>query len=168
MLTRLVQHFRPHPFTDRWLAKNAISHSRKSFEAGVRNKGGVPIFHATDLEKSQSIFQSEKMYGIDVRSSAHFHHTPELGQRQAPVSGVFLGFSWLGAVATVDWGINQSSHNDQRPNVLFNVPLSETSKETWEYRLYPGTTGLSLMYIEMNGIGFLLQNAKTIRVIDSD
>jgi hypothetical protein len=163
----ILEFFGPRPLTSKWLGKHASPSSRKDFEASSRALGTTPMYHVTSLDRAQSIYRNGHIYGVDVVNSAHFHHTPQGAARQADRTGVLLGFRWSGSVVRVNLSDNSSSHKDRRPNVLFDVPITEYgAHDTWELRLYPGTAGLFLDYVEVGKQGFCLRTPKSLRVSD--
>lgn len=165
MLKGIRKLFYPLPLSEKWLHQNATVHGRSDFVAEAKSTGATPMFHVTDLERAQSIVDRGEIYGVDVVSSAHFHRTPEAASHQADASGFVLGFSWSGQVIAIDLPTNLTSHNDRRPNILFDAPISEFDRRTWELRLYPGTVGLALSYVEVAGNGYLLRKPIELRVI---
>lgn len=165
MLCKIFNILCPPYLSKKWLDNNTIQYSCLDFKDDKKQSGGKPIFHVTDYESAQSIYESGKIFGIDTVSSAHFHHTPQGASRQAASVGVALGFSWHGTVIKIDLSDDPSSHRDRRANILFDVPCSETNDETWELRLYPGTTSLQLRFVEIANTGYLLKSPKNIEVI---
>ena len=162
MFSRLTKAFDRSPLTEKWLSKNATTCHRSDFEIHALS---VAMYHSTNLANSQSIFNSGKMFGIDVVSSAHFHYTPDEAKRQANHSGAVLGFVWGGDCTNVDVSNYASSHRDRRPNVLFDVPVTEFDDSTWELRMYPGSSGLALAFIEVDGQNYMLNDPRSISVI---
>ncbi|PVX83670.1 hypothetical protein [Paraburkholderia unamae] len=157
------------PLTTTWLEKNATPYKRAAFELDAKTQGVVPIFHVTDLSSAQAIYLSKTMFGIDVVSAAHFHHTPQGAGAQAIADGVLLGFTWKGRIVNVDLSDDRSSHKDRRANILFDVPISEYRRDTWELRLYPGTSsGLKLEFIEYAQCGFLLSNQREVSIVHAE
>ncbi len=152
-------------FTPEWLMENAVAQSRKDFEESAKLLNATPMYHATEMESAVTIVATKKIYGIDVVSAAHFHHRPDGAIRQAQKSGVYLGFFWSGEVVQVDLALNDTTHADRRPNILFDVPIEKVGGETWELRLYPGTTGLLLAYFEVGGNGYRLNTPVALSVI---
>ncbi|MFC3456985.1 hypothetical protein [Massilia haematophila] len=146
--------------------KNATRQAPEDFEPTVRAAGKKPIFHCSDLKSAQSIYKEAAIYGTDIVNSAHFHYTRQGARGQAERYGIFLGFEWGGSVVKVDVIADSTTHGDQRPNILFDVPISEFDDRTWELRLYPGTVGLMLSYIEIGRTGYLLHAPLCIKVID--
>lgn len=165
MFRKVLNMFCPPLLSDKWLAENTKPYSRVSFESDAKQSGASPIYHVSDLESAQSIYETRKIFGIDVVSSAHFHHTPQGARRQAAADGILLGFTWRGARANVDLSDNASSHRDRRPNILLDVPISEYNNETWELRLYPGTVGLLLGFLEIANTGYLLRCSRDVEVV---
>lgn len=165
MFSTILNMFSLPTLSDKWLANNATPYSRVRFESDTKQSGALPIYHVSNRESAQSIYATGKIFGIDVVSSAHFHHTPQGAGRQAAVDGILLGFTWSGVVANVDLSNDASSHRDRRPNILFDVPISEYDNQTWELRLYPGTTGLLLAFFEIANTGYLLRSPRVVEVI---
>lgn len=150
-----------------WLAQHATQTTRALFQHQGQNQSATAIFHGTDRGGAASIIESKKIYGIDVVSSAHFHHDARAAINQAHRRGVLLGFLWAGQVIKVDLSNDASSHRDRRPNILMDVPTTASGSRTWEMRLYPGTTGLMLHYLELpGGLGFSLKEPVALQVID--
>jgi hypothetical protein len=167
MSLRIIDFLAPKPLTPKWQRKNASPCSSHEFEASSCSLAITPMYHMTNLDRAQSIYQNGHIYGVDVVNSAHFHHTPHGATRQADRTGVLLGFGWGGPVVRVDLRNNNSSHEDRRPNVLFDVPITEYGPhETWELRLYPGTVGLSLQYVQVGKEGVRLRSPRLLRVSD--
>ena len=161
--------FRRPTLSARWLAQYATLTTRESFQTQAQDQSAKAIFHATDSESAASIIETKKIYGIDVVSSAHFHHDVSGAMNQAQRSGVLMGFLWGGEVIKVDLSNDISSHRDRRPNILMDVPISASGTKTWEMRLYPGTTGLMLHYLEFSsGHAYLLKQAIVFQVISDD
>ena len=165
MFSKILNMCSPQPLSDEWLAKNAIQCSRVSFESDTKQSGALPIYHVSDHESSQSIYTSGKIFGVDIVSSAHFHHTPQGAMGQAAANGTLLGFTWRGAVTNVDLFNDASTHRDRRPNVLFDVPISKNNSQTWELRLYPGTAGVLLCFVEIANTSYLLRSPRNIEVV---
>ena len=164
MFSRLTKAFDRSPLTDKWLSKNATPCHRSDFEIHALSQNGVAMYHSTNLANSQSIFKSGKMFGIDVVSTAHFHYTPDEAMQKANHSGAVLGFVWGGDCSNVDVSNYASCHRDRRPNVLFDVPVNEFDDSTWELRMYPGSSGLALAFIEVDGQSYLLNQPRSISV----
>lgn len=165
MFSKIVNMRSPSPLSEKWLAVHAARYSRVSFELDSKRSGALPIYHVSNRESAQSIYATGKIFGVDVVSSAHFHHTPEAASRQAAADGVILGFIWSGAVTNVDLSNDASTHRDRRPNILFDVPIAAYDNQTWELRLYPGTAGLLLVFVEIAGTGYLLRGHRKVEVV---
>jgi hypothetical protein len=166
MLKSFINRIIPAPLSDSWLSKHAAASSQTEFESNAKNEMARPIYHVTSREHAQSIYREKAIFGIDVVNAAHFHFIPQSASNQATAHGVVLGFCWRGLEKKVDLSKDSSTHQDRQPNVLFDVPISEFRKETWELRLYPGTTGLTLSYVQIGGKSHLLRRPFEIFVID--
>lgn len=166
LLAKLRDIIKPPVLSQRWLKSNATVCDRQDFERDAKAYGAIPIYHVTGFMKAQSIYYIGVIFGIDVVNSAHFHYKPEAATGQAIDTDVVLGFSWSGATRKHDWTSVPSSHRFRSPNVLIDVPVSESDGRTWEVRLYPGSDNLLLQYVQIFGDGFLLRQPREIRVTD--
>jgi len=155
----------PTPFSSAWLSDHADSSSRSDFESAARSEGAQAIYHVTSLGRAQSIVEQGVIFGVDTVSAAHFHHDISKASDQAEGSGAVLGFTWHGQVKQPSYLNDSATHTDRRPNILFDVPRSEYDTSTWEMRLYPGTTGLELTFVEIGEEAFLLREPILLRVV---
>ena len=153
------------PFTAAWMAEHAVASSRSGFESAAKSEHARAIYHVTSVERAQSVFEQRQIFGVDVASSAHFHHDIGGAARQADASGAVLGFVWRGPVKQLNYKNDSSTHADKSPNILFDAPLSEFDAYTWEMRLYPGTTGLELTYVQIGAQAYLLREPVLLRVV---
>lgn len=165
MLKSFFKRKPPTPFSSAWLSDHADRSSRSDFESAAKGEGAQAIYHVTSLECAQSIVEQGVMFGVDIVSAAHFHHDISKASGQAVGSGAVLGFVWRGPVKQLSYLNDSSTHADRRPNILFDAPLSEYDTRTWELRLYPGTTGLELTYVEISKDAYLLREPVLLRVI---
>lgn len=165
MFEALYQAFWPAPLSMKWMQRHAHASSRAEFEAAVRAAGATPIYHLTDQSAARSIYETEKFFGSDVVSAGHFHYQPDACDGQALRAGVLLGFAWSGERRAVCIGRDMTTHADRSPNVLFEAPRDLKGLELWELRLYPGTTGLMLTYVEIGDQGFMLNARRHLTVI---
>ena len=160
--------FKPKPLTPLsapWLTQHAAASSLTEFENSAKRENAVTIYHVTSFERAQSVFEQRQIFGVDVVSSAHFHWSVCGATNQARAHGAVLGFVWRGPVQRLILDRDSSTHSDRRPNILFDVPVATYDQQTWELRLYPGTTGVELSFIEMGSEAFLLREPVLLRVV---
>ncbi len=153
------------PFSAPWMTEHAVVSSRADFENAATSEHARAIYHVTSVERAQSVFEQRQIFGVDVVSSAHFHSAVSGAASQAFAEGAVLGFVWRGPVHKLNLDRDSSTHTDRRPNILFDVPIAAHDQRTWEMRLYPGTTGLELTFIEIAGEAHLLREPVLLRVV---
>lgn len=164
----LITLFKPKPitpFSAPWMTEHAVVSSRSDFENAAMSEHAVAIYHVTSIERAQSVFAQRQIFGVDVVSSAHFHSSVSGAANQAYAEGAVLGFMWRGPVHKLQLDRDSSTHTDRRPNILFDVPIATHDQRTWEMRLYPGTTGLELSFVEIDGEAHLLREPVLLRVV---
>ncbi|HYG31974.1 MAG TPA: hypothetical protein VD810_03190 [Methylophilaceae bacterium] len=150
---------RPTPLSPAWLEAHCVRLQRKDYQAHAHRKSGRLIYHVTDSSKAMAIIESRCMYGTDGNEAAHFHFQLDSAHRQAEGKGMVLGFCWQGEVKRGLPGLHEIDASLREPNVLFDIATDDHGNGTWELRLYPGTKGLLLEYIEFeaasSGYNFL-------------
>ncbi len=165
MLTSIFNRKPPTPFSASWMAEHAVVSSRADFATAAKSEDSVAIYHVTSVELAQSVFEQRQIFGVDVVSSAHFHSSVSGAANQAFAEGAVLGFVWRGPVHKLQLDRDSSTHADRRPNILFDVPIATHDQRTWEMRLYPGTTGLELTFVEIDAVAYLLREPVLLRVV---
>lgn len=167
MLKSLFKRKPPATFSEAWMSENASPSTSIDFEAAARTAGKFPIYHVTCPEWAASIHDQRSIHGEDVVSSAHFHWTIAGASRQARCSGAVLGFVWQGQPHKLNLNRDSSTHMDRRPNILFDVPVATYDPQTWELRLYPGSIGLELSFVQIGSKAHLLRKPVELEVVHS-
>lgn len=151
-------------FSEAWFAENASQSSSLTFETAARSAGKSPIYHVTCPDWAASIHDHRSIHGEDVVSSAHFHWTIAGASNQARCTGAVLGLVWDGPVHKLNLNNDPSTHNNRSPNILFDVPIATYDLRTWELRLYPGSSGVALSFVQIGSEAYLLRNPVNLQV----
>ena len=167
MLKSLFKRQPPATFSEAWMSENASPFSSIGFEMATRTVGKFPIYHVTCPEWAASIHDHRSIHGEDVVSSAHFHWTIAGAANQARCTGAVLGLVWGGPVHKLNLNRDSSTHNDRSRNILFDVPIATYDPQTWELRLYPGSSGVSLSFVQIGSKAHLLRKPVDLEVVHS-
>jgi len=144
-----------------WLERHARRTSRARFVGQTVPAQAQAMFHCTDRASAEAILREGTLLGTGAPRAARFHETFTGACDRAARRGVLLGFVWRGPMVT---GVAHDAGG--LPDILYDVPVSDSDRRLLELRLYPGSGALELSYVELPGRAYALDAPRRLRVVD--